>query len=210
MLTCFPLFYQLKAQNNRQNTQSEVSASRNDETQEVKQRLRFGVKAGVPMMASFNCEYLTTALENRLAADLDFCYYTFKTGDASLNYSNFGLGANYYFFKPGRSLYGGLGYYRLGFFARQTLSTMDSPPIYAEGTGSLAFHNLNMKVGGKHGGGFYFRWELGLGLTIAGGDLYVRAKAFQAGQAPVFLEEKVTLPFNRFFLFNLGIGFAIL
>ena len=107
-------------------------------------------------------------------------------------------------------MYAGLGYYRLGFSARQTLSSLDFTPIYVEGTGSLAFHNLNMKIGGKHGGGFYFRWELGLGLTMAGGNLYVRARAVQAGSPPVSLEEKVELPFNRFTMFNLGIGFALL
>jgi hypothetical protein len=105
-------------------------------------------------------------LSNRLAADLDLSYFSFSVNEASISYTNFALGANYYFFNEGRGVYGGLGFGRTSFGVSATASDPSNPSITGTADASVGINTVNLKIGGKHGGLFYFRWELGYGVAL--------------------------------------------
>jgi hypothetical protein len=122
---------------------------------------RVGIKIGYPQLAGLNFEYVTPLLNKRLAADLDFSYIPLKPSQTTLTFTDFGLFADYYFSHEGRGLYGGFGYSRMGFNATKTLSDG------SKGTASPVLNSLGLKIGGKHGKSFYFRWELGYSLALS-------------------------------------------
>jgi hypothetical protein len=122
---------------------------------------RIGLKIGYPQLAGLNFEYVTPLLNKRLAADIDFSYIPLKPSQTTLTFTNMGLFLDYYFSHEGKGLYGGLGYSRMGFDATKTLSDQ------SKGTASIALNSLGLKIGGKHGNKFYFRWELGYSLALS-------------------------------------------
>lgn len=124
--------------------------------------LRIGIEIGFPQLAGLNLEYVTPLLQKKLAADLDFSYISLTPNSNSITYTNFDIGANYYFFREGRGLYGGIGYDQMGIKASGPITVNEN------GTNSVIngnfndnLNNIDLKIGGKHGGMFYFRWELG-------------------------------------------------
>jgi hypothetical protein len=122
---------------------------------------RIGLKIGLPQVVGLNLEYVTPLMNKRLAADLDFSYIPIKTSETTVDFSNIGLFADYYFSKEGRGLYGGFGYNMMGFNATKTLSDG------SKGTANITLNSLGLKIGGKHGKKFYFRWELGYSLALS-------------------------------------------
>jgi hypothetical protein len=122
---------------------------------------RIGLKIGYPQLAGLNFEYVTPLLNKRLAGDIDFSYIPLKPSNATLTFTNMGLFADYYFTKEGRGLYGGLGYSRMGFNASKILSDGSN------GKANIALNSIGLKIGGKHGKSFYFRWELGYTLALS-------------------------------------------
>ncbi len=173
--------------------------------------LRIGLKFGIPTLAGLNVEYLTPKLNNRLAADLDLSYINYSIGSIQMNYIYSGLGANYYFFKPGKGLYGGLGYGLIRNAATATISVVQEG-IFLESIGKASnfHHNLNMKIGGKHGDRIYFRWELGYALNFISSDLVASgdANANIAGVKPVHIENKISTPVSSLPIINVGLGVA--
>lgn len=179
--------------------------------QEEVRPIRIGLKFGTPMLGGLNLEYVTPVFNNHLSADLDVSNFSglISTDTEKVGYSYFGIGANYYFSKPGSGLYGGIGYGHMGFTAHETLSTISNGTlITANAEGSMAYNVMNMKIGGKHGKQFYFRWELGYGLTLNGGDLLVSANTSTSGGSTVHLEETVSIPLKGLPIANIGVGFA--
>jgi hypothetical protein len=122
---------------------------------------RIGLKIGYPQLAGLNFEYVTPLMNKRLAADIDFSYIPLKPSNTTLTFTNMGLFADYYFTKEGRGLYGGLGFSRMGFDATKTLSDE------SKGKANISLNSLGLKIGGKHGKSFYFRWELGYSLALS-------------------------------------------
>ena len=122
---------------------------------------RVGLKFGLPQVAGLNLEYVTPLLNKRLSADVDLSYFSLKPSQTTVDFSNIGLFADYYFTKEGRGLYGGFGYNMLGFKATKTLSDGSA------GKANITLNSLGLKIGGKHGKKFYFRWELGYSLALS-------------------------------------------
>lgn len=135
---------------------------------------RIGLKFGYPQLAGLNLEYVTPALNKKLSADVDISYFGLTSGDASVSYTFLYFGANYYFFNEGRGLFGGLGFGRQAFGADLTL-TEPTSGMTGKANASLAFNNLYLKIGGKHGGLFYFKWDIGYGFATNSGDLTATA-----------------------------------
>ena len=63
---------------------------------------RIGLKFGIPNIAGLNFEYVTPALNARLAPTLDFSRFSITAGDAKASFTYFELGGNYYFTKEGK------------------------------------------------------------------------------------------------------------
>jgi hypothetical protein len=160
--------------------------------------MRIGFKFGIPQIAGLNLEYVTPLLNGRLAGDLDLTYLPFGV----VSYSNIGIGANYYFFDEGQGLYGGIGYSRWNFGGDWDIE--DSNGIAGKGTAGIGENRLNLKLGGKHGGLFYFRWELGYGMALTSPDLKVTGTI-----NGVSVTETIDLPLSiPGFTGNIGFGFS--
>lgn len=150
--------------------------------QEKKVRpLRLGAKIGFPNLVGGNLEYVTPLLHKKLALNLDYSYiksdwleienvnyddqnYEVEKGD-QLNFKYVEGGLNYYFFKPGRGLYGGISY---GVTDLQgTTSAEDSDNIQRTGSAIVdeTHGSFNVKIGAKLGGLFYFRPEVGYSFS---------------------------------------------
>ena len=131
------------------------------------QPFRIGLKFGFPQLAGLNLEYVTPLLQKRLAADVDFSYISLKPNTNTVTYTNFAIGANYYFFREGKGLYGGIGYDQMGIKASGPISTTENETTTViTGNFNTNLNNLVIKIGGKHGGLLYFRWELGYMIAL--------------------------------------------
>jgi len=126
---------------------------------------RIGIKVGFPQVAGLNLEYVTPLLNKRLAADVDLSYIPLNPNGGKVTYSDYALFANYYFSHEGRGFYGGLGFSRMGFDATKDVTFSDGTT--QQGKANLAINSLNLKIGGKYGKSFYFRWELGYSLAFS-------------------------------------------
>lgn len=158
---------------------------------------RLGVKLGVPNVLGLNVEYATPLLGNKLAPSVDLSYFSLGVGDAEASFSYLELGANYYFFKEGRGLYGNLGYGRIGFKGTY------NDAVHGEGEGKLGINLLNVKVGAKLGGGFYFRPEIGYAVGIGNSKVkveYDNTGVTQEEDIPGFLAGGIIV--------NIGFGVA--
>jgi hypothetical protein len=126
---------------------------------------RIGIKIGFPQVAGLNLEYVTPLLNKRLAADVDFSYIPLNLNGGTVTYTDYALFADYYFSHEGRGFYGGLGYSMMGFDA--TKDVLFSDGTTQKGKANPAINSLNLKIGGKYGKSFYFRWELGYSLALS-------------------------------------------
>ena len=126
---------------------------------------RIGIKIGFPQIAGLNLEYVTPLMNKRLAADVDFSYIPLSPNGGTVTYTDYALFANYYFSHEGRGFYGGLGYSRMGFDATKDVTFSDGTT--QKGKANLGINSINLKIGGKYGKSFYFRWELGYGFALS-------------------------------------------
>ena len=169
--------------------------------------MRIGLKFGWPQIAGLNLEYVTPLAAKKLAADLDLSYFSFSVNEATVSYTHIAFGANYYFMNEGKGLYGGLGISRMGFGATETVTSTDEATFGQTSTGeaSLGLYSLNLKVGGKHGGLFYFRWELGYRIGLNSADIKVKG-TFPGGYTQ---EETISNPVGAGgILADVGFGFS--
>jgi len=132
--------------------------------------LRIGIKLGLPNVAGLGVEYLTPLLNNRLSGAIDFSYIPLSpaldpTAVTTAKFTHWSLGLNYYFFKPGSGLYGGIstGNANLNF-----KSVMTEPTSGTTATASASAnvgYPIMIKLGAKLGKGFYFRPEIGYAVA---------------------------------------------
>nr|WKN35073.1 hypothetical protein K4G66_22100 [Tunicatimonas sp. TK19036] len=182
--------------------------------------MRIGVKIGIPNISGLHLEYVTPALDGKLAPSLDLTYiplsfqegsdFTDGNGPVDFKFYYLELGANYYFFKPGKGLYGNLSYGRLGL-------NYDFTDYYSEeedmggGVGKLkaAFNLLNLKIGAKLGKSFYFRPEIGIALISANTDNFEYTITYPDGTSETYDEEDFPeILFGVSPVLNLGFGVA--
>ena len=123
---------------------------------------RVGVGLGFPNLAGLNLEYVTSGLNNKLAASLDYSSIKLKDGKIDFNYSYFELGGNYYFGQKSKGLYGHLSYGIIGFEGNY------SDPIYGIGNGKISLNMINLMIGAKWGNRMYIRPEVGFASFFNG------------------------------------------
>jgi hypothetical protein len=165
---------------------------------------RIGLKFGIPQVAGLNFEYVTPMMSKKLSADLDLSYFSFSSGAATVSYMNFAIGADYYFMREGKGLYGGLAFGRSSFSATEDVTEATSGGT-ASAKGTLGLNTLNLKIGGKHGGLFYFRWELGYRVALNSATL-VETATYPDGTP---YRNEISLPVSGGgILFDLGFGLA--
>lgn len=177
---------------------------------------RIGLKIGFPNVIGGNIEYVTPLLDNKLAVSLDYSSITADSfledeDEASGKISYFEAGANYYFTKEGRGFYGGLSYG--SFKISGTASDIESEngaKTGGKGTFDVSSGSVNLKVGGKLGGLFYFRPEVG--FAFSGFPKTVDMDVtFPDGSTEVqSIVEKGDLPsvLTSGLMVNLGFGFS--
>jgi len=196
------------------NAQESISYNKN-QTEEKKVRpFRVGAKLGFPNIIGGNIEYVTPLFNDKLAVNLDYSMIKSdwlgfdeeaeaENNELDLTYIEGGL--NYYFFKPGRGLYGGLSYGNIK--AKGTIVYQEFRDIVDTSHGSL-----NVKLGAKLGGLFYFRPEIGYAFSplpetiettrvYNDGNSETRRISFDTDGTPYAL-------FFSGFMANIGIGFA--
>lgn len=181
---------------------------------------RIGTKVGLPNLAGMNLEYVTPALDGKLGVSVDGSYIPISIGraahgllvdDLRVAISYFELGANYYFFKSGRGLYGSASVGRLSVAAtyKGMESSFDPSLVDGKAKASVSVTMMNLKIGAKLGKTFYFRPEIGYGIS-SGLPQTIRADVrYPDGTTET---ETTDLPgsglFNGSVIFNIGFGFA--
>jgi hypothetical protein len=136
--------------------------------------IRIGLKFGVPNLIGLNFEYVTTALNNKLAlvADLSYIPLLFETGnshDNRLLWTNggkqyyFEFGSNYYLIKKGKSMYAHLSY---GFSRINATYNPRYFLVLSKKDNIINTHLINIKCGAKWGNSFYFRPEIGYAINL--------------------------------------------
>jgi hypothetical protein len=159
------------------------------------------LKFGVPNLAGLSLEYVTPALDGKLAAALDFSIISVNSGDVGVSFSYFELGGNYYFIEEGKGLYGNLSFGRIGFKGTYT------DPLLGNGEGKIGVNLLNFKIGAKWGNSFYFRPEIGYGILAGGAKVTVE---YTDALTNITTQEEEELPgyLGGGVVFNLGFGVA--
>lgn len=179
--------------------------------------VRLGLKLGFPNIIGGNLEYVTPLLNDRLSVSVD--YSTLKSDwflssednddntDIQLSYLEGGF--NYYFFKAGKGLYGGLNYGKFKFEGQTSVEKEGK-----DGTGEIDYtHNsISIKLGAKIGGLFYLRPEIGYAFASLPETVDYTAN-YEDGTSEretYDLVEELAVPdiFFKGFMANIGIGFA--
>ena len=155
-----------------------ISYSSQAQTETLEERdykvrpVRLGLKLGFPNLVGGNLEYVTPLFNDKLAVNLDYSnlksdwFISEETSDGTettnLDFSYLEGGFNYYFFKAGKGLYGGVSYNQMKFKGKTTEEKNGQ-----QGTGQIDYnHNsFNIKLGAKLGGLFYFRPEIGYSFS---------------------------------------------
>lgn len=177
---------------------------------------RIGAKAGFPNIIGGNLEYVTPLFSNKLSASLDYSMIKSdwliedqenaeQSENNELDYTYLEGGLNYYFFKPGRGLYAGVSYGNIKI--KGTVYYQDSRDIIDFSQGSM-----NVKLGAKLGGLFYFRPEVGYMFSSLP-DTVEATKVYDDGNSENISVEfdSEQAPYNLLFsglIANIGIGFA--
>ena len=171
--------------------------------------IRIGLKIGFPNIVGGNVEYVTPLLNNKLAFAAD---YSSLKADSYLDpdkgeVSYFQVGVNYYLFKEGKGLYLSANYGVLD--AELILQDIESETEYDKyGTAfaSLSNKSVNIKLGAKLGGLFYFRPEVGYGFTSLDPtvDVVVNFPDGTSENQPEEIPEELT----KGLMFNIGFGFS--
>ena len=161
--------------------------------------MRIGLKVGWPEIAGLNLEYVSPLLNSKLAPSIDFTRLGIPGGD--FVYSNFGIGANYYFggSGEGKGLYSSLMYSRPGF----KLEGNDDTESYL---GKIALNMFSIKLGAKLGKGFYFRPEIGYALVNSAA---IKVEYSNASTGALLRTDFEPIPINLGgIIANIGIGIS--
>jgi hypothetical protein len=171
--------------------------------------IRIGLKIGYPNIVGGNIEYVTPLLGNKLSASIDYSLINIDNfidpDEGKLSY--FQVGLNYYLFKEGKGLYGNLSYGILD--ADVTLYDIESDYDFDKigtATAELSNKSMNIKIGAKLGGLFYFRPEIGYSFTSL--DDYIDVVVQFPDGTSEFQQEEIPSELTQGLLFNIGFGFA--
>ena len=126
-------------------------------------RFSVGLKIGVPNIAGISFEGVTPLLDNRVAPFVDFSSFDVKDSKTEIGLSYSEFGANVYFGDKGKGAYAGIGFGNLS--TDLTFYENLDGGGRGKGTIGLDIKSTNLKFGVKTGGRFYFRFEVGYGLT---------------------------------------------
>ena len=126
-------------------------------------RFSVGLKIGVPNIAGLSLEGVTPLLDNRIAPFVDFSSFDVKDAETEIGLSYSEFGANVYFGNKGKGAYAGIGFGNLS--TDLTFYEDLDGGGRGKGTIGLDIKSTNLKFGIKTGGRFYFRFEVGYGLT---------------------------------------------
>ena len=174
------------------------------------QPFRIGVKIGFPNAVGGHLEYGTPLLGSRLAPSID--YTSLKLDNyldpdrATIKY--FEAGLNYYFGKrPGRGAYAHLGYSNFkGNLVTELYDSFDTGEETSTETYEIDQGSINIRIGTKAGGLFYFRPEIGYMFTPFSKTIDVFIDRSD-GSSEVQTEEMPGILASGL-MFNFGIGFA--
>lgn len=192
--------------------QETISYDENTKKEKKMRPFRVGAKLGFPNVIGGNIEYLTPFFNDKLAVSAD--YSTIKsdwllqgedTAENEMAYTYIEGGLNYYFFKPGRGLYGGVSYGNINI--EGTVDYQESRDFIDSSHGSI-----NIKLGAKLGGLFYFRPEVGYSFSSLP-DHVEATKVYNDGRRETvnFEFDSEVKPYNLLFsglIASIGIGFA--
>ena len=210
LLTAILLMFSNPAQ-----SQTDISEERDYKVRPI----RLGVKIGFPNLVGGNLEYVTPLLNDKLSVSLD--YSTIKsdwflseeegsdTETTEANFSYIEGGLNYYFFKAGKGLYGGISYSKFQFEGNVSVENDGM-----EGRGEIDYNqsSFNIKLGAKIGGLFYLRPEIGYSFTSLPQTVdYTASYPDGSTETETFdLVEEFSVPdlFFKGFTANIGVGFA--
>ena len=126
-------------------------------------RFSVGLKIGVPNIAGLSLEGVTPLLDNRVAPYIDFSSFDVQDAETEIGLSYSEFGANVYFGNKGKGAYAGIGFGNLS--TDLTFYENLDGGGRGKGTIGLDIKSTNLKFGIKTGGRFYFRFEVGYGLT---------------------------------------------
>ncbi|WP_079721331.1 hypothetical protein [Salegentibacter holothuriorum] len=184
---------------------------------------RIGLKSGIPNLLSANLEYVLPVLNRKLALSADYSKlnmdgedFGFETEEGTeimeQEFKYFEAGIHYYLFKPGKGLYAGVAY--ANYSLNGNLPNYDENQNGSSGDGYLDFSNnsMNIKVGAKWGGLFYFRPEVGYAFNPFPSSLPIRVE-YEDGTTE---NQELSLDADSGFLdmiykgliLNIGIGFS--
>ena len=126
-------------------------------------RFSVGIKIGVPNIAGLSLEGVTPLLDNRIAPFVDFSGFDVKDAETEIGLSYTEFGTNVYFGNRGKGAYAGISFGNLS----TDLTFYENLDGGGRGKGSIGLDikSTNLKFGIKTGGRFYFRFEVGYGLT---------------------------------------------
>lgn len=145
------------------NNLPEISMEKDSISSDYKiKRLSFGVKVGVPNIASVGVQYTLPFLNNHLAPYFEYSTYAYDDDEmeGDLKFSEFG--ASYYFKERGKGLYLGVGVSSLKVKASYNDVSLDFGRT-GSGSAEIDLNTTNFKLGLKTGGRIYFRVEVGYG-----------------------------------------------
>lgn len=205
----------------------ELPDTKNRKENKTKLRpIRIGAKLGFPNLIGGNVEYVTPLLNHKLAVFIDYSKLSSdflndlveenapEAGDTDeYDFSYFEGGLNYYFFKPGYGLYGGVSYGAISIGGTlQNVESNNDPNKTGTGTIDFTNNSFNVKLGAKLGGLFYFRPEVGYSFNALPNSVPVEVN-FPNGTSESQIEEfdSESSPQNllfKGFMINIGIGFA--
>lgn len=185
-----------------------MSFAQNDSATKSIKPLRLGVKIGIPNILTANAEYVTPLLNNRVAITADYMSLTKTIDETEVNYSNFEIGSNIYFNRKGKGFYGGISYFSMD--GEDTYNEIEfEDGSFEDGTGSIKFNTVNIKLGVKLGRVFYFRLEVGYGFGEIPEQILVTSKT----SSKTTYEDIPDIPgisSSGIPVFNFGIGFGFL
>ena len=128
--------------------------------------ISIGAKIGMPNLISLNGEIILPFLNNHFAPYIDFGAFNLDIDDveSNINYSEYGI--NFYFSGKGKGFYASAGKAQLDSEFTFNNLTFEENGITQIGsaTTNLDINTLNLKLGLKTGGPFYFKFEIGYGI----------------------------------------------
>ena len=174
-------------------------------------RFSVGLKIGVPNIAGLSLEGVTPLLDNRVALYIDFSSFDVKDAETEIGLSYTEFGTNFYFGNKGKGAYAGIGFGSLS----TDLTFYENLDGGGRGNGTIGLDikSTNLKFGIKTGGRFYFRFEVGYGLTSdVPDDITVTLTEIGGNGTETDTFEVPTIPgvgTNGILLGNFGFGLSL-